>query len=103
LPRPSPAMSRGWAPVLPRWSFTERASDPVLVFMADKTEPGAWNFFLYKIFADPFNTAGLVIDPSMHNGFVFEVHDLFKKRKIRFTCPEESYSLLAYIGALRGT
>ena len=67
--------------------------------MADKTEPGAWNFFLYKIFADPFNTAGLVIDPSMHSGFIFEVHDLFKKRRIMFRCPEEIYNLLAYIGA----
>jgi fructose 1,6-bisphosphate aldolase/phosphatase len=79
--------------------FEERASDPVLVFMADKTEPGAWNFFLYKIFADPFNTAGLVIDPSLHKGFTFEVHDLIKKRRIKFNCPEESYNLLAYIGA----
>ena len=67
--------------------------------MADKTEPGAWNFFLYKIFADPFNTSGLVIDPSMHKGFVFEVHDLVEKRRIMFKCPEEIYNLLAYIGA----
>jgi fructose 1,6-bisphosphate aldolase/phosphatase len=67
--------------------------------MADKTEPGAWNFYLYKIFADPFNTPGLVIDPSLHTGFVFEVHDLVKKRRIMFGCPEEIYSMLAYIGA----
>jgi hypothetical protein len=30
---------------------------------------------LYKMFADPFNTAGLVIDSKMHQGFVFEVYD----------------------------
>jgi fructose 1,6-bisphosphate aldolase/phosphatase len=35
----------------------------------------------------------------MHQGFTFEVHDLFKKRKITFNCPEETYNLLAYIGA----
>ncbi len=35
----------------------------------------------------------------MHKGFVFEVHDLIKKRRIMFKCPEEIYSLLAYIGA----
>ncbi|HUH78472.1 MAG TPA: fructose-1,6-bisphosphate aldolase/phosphatase [Methanoregula sp.] len=90
---------KGMGPGVAEMEFTERASDPVLVFMADKTEPGAWNFFLYKIFADPSNTAGLVIDPSMHAGFVFEVHDLVGKRRIRFSCPEEIYSLLAYIGA----
>ena len=46
--------------------FVERPSEPVIIFMADKTEPGAWNYPLYKIFADPFNTIGLVIDPKMH-------------------------------------
>jgi fructose 1,6-bisphosphate aldolase/phosphatase len=90
---------KGMGPGVAEMEFAERGSDPVMVFMADKTEPGAWNFYLYKIFADPFNTPGLVIDPSMHDGFVFEVHDLVKKRAITFSCPEESYNLLAYIGA----
>lgn len=90
---------KGMGPGVAEMEFEERASDPVLVFMADKTEPGAWNFFLYKIFADPFNTPGLVIDPSMHKGFVFEVHDLVKKRRIMFSMPEELYSMLVYIGA----
>jgi len=90
---------KGMGPGVAEIEFEERESDPVLVFMADKTEPGAWNFFLYKIFADPFNTPGLVIDPSMHKGFTFEVHDLKNMRRILFRCPEETYSLLAYIGA----
>jgi fructose 1,6-bisphosphate aldolase/phosphatase len=90
---------KGMGPGVAEMEFEERASDPVLVFMADKTEPGAWNFFLYKIFADPFNTPGLVIDPSMHNGFLFEVHDVIEKRRIFFKTPEESYNLLTYIGA----
>src|SRR5512135_1919957 len=90
---------KGMGPGVAEMEFEERGSDPVLVFMADKTEPGAWNFFLYKIFADPFTTPGLVIDPNMCAGFIFEVHDVIEKRKIRFRTPEESYSLLTYIGA----
>ena len=90
---------KGMGPGVAEMEFEERGSDPVLIFAADKTEPGAWNFYLYKIFADPFNTAGLVIDPTLTQGFVFEVHDLVGKRRITFSCPEESYSLLAYIGA----
>ena len=90
---------KGLGPGVAEMEFEERSSDPLLIFMADKTEPGAWNFFLYKIFADPFNTAGLVIDPSMHDGFIFEVHDLIHKRRIMFKCPEECYDMLAYIGA----
>lgn len=90
---------KGMGPGCAEITFTERKSDPVLIFMADKTEPGAWNYYLYKIFADPFNTPGLVIDPNMCEGFVFEVHDVIEKRRITFRTPEESYSLLAYIGA----
>jgi fructose 1,6-bisphosphate aldolase/phosphatase len=90
---------KGMGPGVAEMEFEERGSDPVLVFMADKTEPGAWNFFLYKMFADPFNTPGLVIDPNMHEGFIFEVHDVMQKRRITFRTPEESYNLLAYIGA----
>ncbi len=90
---------KGMGPGVAEIEFEERKSDPVLCFMADKTEPGAWNYFLYKIFADPFNTPGLVIDPTMHEGFVFEVHDVMKKRRVKFSTPEEIYNLLAYIGA----
>ncbi len=90
---------KGMGPGVAEMEFEERGSDPVLVFMADKTEPGAWNYFLYKMFADPFNTPGLVIDPGLHSGFIFEVHDVVDKRKITFRCPEEIYDMLAYIGA----
>ena len=78
---------KGMGPGVAEMEFEERGSDPVLIFMADKTEPGAWNFFLYKIFADPFTTPGLVIDPNMYDGFIFEVHDVIEKRKIRFRTP----------------
>jgi fructose 1,6-bisphosphate aldolase/phosphatase len=67
--------------------------------MADKTSPGAWNLPLYKIFADPFNTAGLVIDPSIHGGFKFEVLDPYKEETIVFSAPEEIYDMLVFVGA----
>ena len=67
--------------------------------MADKTSPGAWNLPLYKMFADPFNTAGLVIDPNMHEGFKFDVVDVIEKKSITLSCPEELYDLLMFIGA----
>jgi len=70
----------------------------VVIFMADKTEPGAYNLPLYKIFADPFNTAGLIIDPMMHEGYKFEVLDVYEGESITLNTPEESYDLLALIG-----
>ncbi|MGI6425141.1 MAG: fructose-1,6-bisphosphate aldolase/phosphatase [Tepidanaerobacteraceae bacterium] len=90
---------KGMGPGIAEMEFEERASEPVIIFMADKTEPGAWNFPLYKIFADPFNTIGLVIDPKMHEGFKFEVLDLIEDKKIIFSCPEEMYDLLVFLGA----
>lgn len=90
---------KGLGPGIAEMEFEERKSEPIIVFMADKTEPGAWNFPLYKIFADPFNTIGLVIDPRMHEGFKFEVVDLEKDKKMLFSCPEDLYDLLIFIGA----
>jgi len=86
-------------PGVAEMEIEERESEPIVVFMADKTEPGAWNLPLYKMFADPFNTAGLVIDPSMHDGFIYEIHDVFEHRKVEFETPEEIYDLLVFIGA----
>jgi fructose 1,6-bisphosphate aldolase/phosphatase len=77
----------------------ERESEPILIFMTDKTGPGTCNYSLYRMFADPFNTPGLVTDPAMNGGFAFEVHDVVDGRSITLATPSESYALLAYIGA----
>jgi fructose 1,6-bisphosphate aldolase/phosphatase len=91
---------KGMGPGVAEMEFVERKSEPVIVFMGDKTSPGAWNLPLYKMFADPFNTAGLVIDPAMHEGFRFEVFDVLENRSIQLDCPEELYSVLMFIGAV---
>lgn len=90
---------KGMGPGVAEMEFVERKSEPIIVFAADKTEPGAWNLPLYKMFADPFNTIGLVIDPKMHEGFLFEVNDLIKNERVVFSVPEEMYDMLVFIGA----
>jgi fructose 1,6-bisphosphate aldolase/phosphatase len=60
---------KGMGPGVAEMEFEERTSEPVIIYMADKTSCGAWNLPLYKMFADPFNTIGLVIAPSLHSGF----------------------------------
>lgn len=89
---------RGLGPGVAEMEFEERPSEPIVVFMADKTEPGAFNLPLFKIFADPFNTAGLVIDPRLHDGFIFEVLDVYEGKAVELSLPEEMYDLLALIG-----
>lgn len=92
---------KGMGPGVAEMEFEERKSEPVVIFMADKTSPGAWNLPLFKMFADPFTSAGLVIDPAMHEGFNFEVVDVYEKKKILLSAPEEIYDLLMFIGAMR--
>ncbi len=90
---------KGMGPGVAEMEVAERKAETVLIFMADKTSAGAWNLPLYKIFADPFNTAGLVIAPTMHEGFRFEVHDVKENTHIFFDAPQEIYDLLVFIGA----
>ncbi|MDD4874361.1 MAG: fructose-1,6-bisphosphate aldolase/phosphatase [Dehalococcoidales bacterium] len=90
---------KGMGPGVAEMGINERTSEPVIIFMADKTSSGAWNMPLYKMFADPFNTIGLVIAPNMHKGFSFEVHDVKEHKKIIFNTPEEIYDVLVFIGA----
>ena len=89
---------RGLGPGIAELEMVERTSEPIVTFHADKTEPGAFNLPLFRVFADPFNTAGLVIDPKMHDGFVFEVYDVFEGRSVLMKSPEEMYDILALIG-----
>ncbi|CAB3289702.1 Fructose-1,6-bisphosphate aldolase/phosphatase [Methanocaldococcus lauensis] len=89
---------RGMGPGCAEMEFVERKSEPIVVFCCDKTDPTAFNYPLFKMFADPFNTAGLVFDPSMISGFRFEVHDVVGHKKVFLETPEEMYMLLALIG-----
>lgn len=90
---------KGMGPGVAEMTFEEREAEPVVIFMADKTSAGSWNMPLYKMFADPFNTIGLVIAPTMHAGFEFEVHDVHDHKKIVFKTPEEIYDMLVFLGA----
>ncbi|MFZ8783742.1 MAG: fructose-1,6-bisphosphate aldolase/phosphatase [Desulfurococcaceae archaeon] len=89
---------RGLGPGVAELEMEERTSEPVITFHADKTEPGAFNLPIFRIFADPFNTAGLVIDPKMHDGFIFEVYDVQEGKSVLLKSPEEMYDILALIG-----
>jgi fructose 1,6-bisphosphate aldolase/phosphatase len=90
---------RGMGPGVAEMEIEERGSDPIVVFAADKTSGGAFNYPLFRIFADPTSTAGLVIDTKMAEGFKFEVLDVRKNEKVVLKCPEEMYELIALIGS----
>ncbi|AEB96108.1 MAG: fructose-1,6-bisphosphate aldolase/phosphatase [Metallosphaera sp.] len=91
---------KGMGPGIAELEVEERPSEPIAIFMADKTEPGAFNFPLYKMFCDPFNTPGLVIDPTMNEGFKLEVLDVYEGQSVLLNSPEEIYYLLGLIGTM---
>ncbi|HIQ31215.1 MAG TPA: fructose 1,6-bisphosphatase, partial [Aquifex aeolicus] len=91
---------KGLGPGVAEMEFEERPSEPIVIFFADKTSPSAWNLPLYEMFADPMNTAGLVIDPKMHEGYTFEVLDVYSGKAVKLKTPAELYDLLALIGSV---
>jgi fructose 1,6-bisphosphate aldolase/phosphatase len=91
---------RGAGPGVAEVEFDERPNEPFVMFMADKTEPGAYNLPLYLTFADPMNTAGLILSPAMKEGFRFRIMDVsFTQgdRVIELNAPEELYAIAALL------
>jgi fructose 1,6-bisphosphate aldolase/phosphatase len=89
---------KGLGPGSAEMSFVERGSEPLLFFIADKTEPSAYSLPLTRVFLDPFTTTGLVIDARAKKGFDFEIHDVMDSRKVVMSAPEEAWSILSLLG-----
>ena len=89
---------RGMGPGAAEMEFVERGSEPVVFFMADKTEPSAYSMPLTRTFMDPFTTTGLIIDPKAHEGFRLDFQDVLKSKKCMMSAPEESYDILSLLG-----
>lgn len=91
---------KGLGPAVAEMEFEARPNEPFLMFAADKTEPGAYNLPLYLAFADPMNTAGLLLSPEITKGFHFRVQDVNYTegdRIIELSAPEDMYNLAALL------
>jgi fructose 1,6-bisphosphate aldolase/phosphatase len=91
---------RGMGPAVAEMEFEERPNEPFLFFAADKTDPGAYNLPLYLAFADPMNTPGLILAPSMARGFTFIIMDVNNTegdRVIELHAPEDLYDIAALL------
>jgi fructose 1,6-bisphosphate aldolase/phosphatase len=91
---------KGMGPAVAEMEFEARPNEPFLFFAADKTEPGAYNLPLYLAFADPMNTAGLLLSPELTKGFRFRVQDVAYvagDRVIELNTPEDLYNLAALL------
>ncbi len=89
---------KGAGPGSAEMSFVERGSEPLMFFMADKTEPSAYSLPLSRIFLDPFTTTGLVVDARAKKGFDVEIQDVIGHKKVVMKSPEETLSILSLLG-----
>jgi fructose 1,6-bisphosphate aldolase/phosphatase len=91
---------RGMGPAVAEMEFEERPNEPFLFFAADKTDPGAYNLPLYLAFADPMYNSGLILSPSMSEGFRFVIMDVSYTdgdRLIELNAPEEIYDIASLL------
>ncbi len=91
---------KGMGPAVAEFEFDERPNEPFLFFAADKTDPGAYNLPLFLAFADPMHNAGLMLSPSMKDGFKFVIMDVAYTegdRVIELNAPEDLYDIAALL------
>ena len=87
---------RGMGPGSAEIEFEERASEPIIIFTADKCGPGVFNYPLFEAFASPYHNAGLLLAPEMEAGFTFTIMDVNNTeadRVIELKVPEDYYDL----------
>lgn len=91
---------KGMGPAVAEIEMEERTAEPVLFFAADKTDPGAFNLPLYKAFADPMSTPGLILSPKMAEGFRFTIMDVNHTegdRVIVLDAPDELHEIASLL------
>ena len=55
---------KGMGPGVAELEFEERPNEAFTVFAADKTEPGAFNYPLYRLFVDSLSNTGLIVNET---------------------------------------
>ncbi|MHA7647009.1 fructose-1,6-bisphosphate aldolase/phosphatase [Nitrosopumilus sp. S4] len=69
---------KGMGPGVAELEFEERPNEAFTVFAADKTEPGAFNYPIYRMFVDALSNTGLIVNKSLAKGVKFHIMDVEK-------------------------
>ncbi|MCE9651781.1 MAG: fructose-1,6-bisphosphatase [Nitrosarchaeum sp.] len=67
---------KGMGPGVAEMEFEERPNEAFTVFAADKTEPGAFNYPIYRMFVDTLSNTGLIVNKSLASGVIINVMDV---------------------------
>ena len=69
---------KGMGPGFAEMEFEERPNEAFTVFAADKTEPGAFNYPIYRMFVDTLSNTALIVNKSLASGVKFNIMDVEK-------------------------
>jgi fructose 1,6-bisphosphate aldolase/phosphatase len=69
---------KGMGPGVAELEFEERPNEAFTVFAADKTEPGAFNYPIYRMFVDTLSNTALIVNKSLAAGVVMNIMDVEK-------------------------
>jgi fructose 1,6-bisphosphate aldolase/phosphatase len=67
---------KGMGPGVAEIEMEERPSEVFCIFAADKTEPGAFNFPLWRMFVDAGSNTGILINEQLAEGVIFRIMDV---------------------------
>ncbi len=67
---------KGMGPGVAEMEFDERQNEAFTVFAADKTEPGAFNYPIYRMFVDALSNTGLIVNRNLADGVIVNVMDV---------------------------
>jgi fructose 1,6-bisphosphate aldolase/phosphatase len=67
---------KGMGPGVAEIEMEERPSEVFCIFAADKTEPGAFNLPLWRMFVDAGSNTGILINEQLAEGVIFRIMDV---------------------------
>jgi len=67
---------KGMGPGVAEMEFEERPNEAFTVFAADKTEPGAFNYPIYRMFVDSLSNTGLIVNQNLAGGVIMNIMDV---------------------------
>lgn len=86
---------KGMGPGVAEIEMEERPSEVFCIFAADKTEPGAFNFPLWRTFIDARSNTGLLINENLAAGVTFRIMDVMSGKVANLKMWEDKAELEA--------
>jgi len=74
---------KGMGPGVAEMEFEERPNEAFTVFAADKTEPGAFNYPIYRMFVDSLSNTGLIVNQNLAGGVIMNIMDVEEGKVVR--------------------